>query len=102
MIDGGGWRVMNSSWYTFEYREVRRETERGRGGGGARKRFAKIGQAYGNVGLSMGYPGMNYSLTGAMSSLSKVTHGLTGGGRGKGGVSCLAFVALPLRFVVSF
>jgi hypothetical protein len=30
------------------------------------------GQAYGNVGLSMGYPGMNYSLTGAMSGLSKV------------------------------
>ena len=31
--------------------------------------------AYGNVGLSLGYPGMNYSLAGAMSSLSKVPRG---------------------------
>eukprot|EP00291_Cryptomonas_curvata_P024895 CAMPEP_0172173074 /NCGR_PEP_ID=MMETSP1050-20130122/12824_1 /TAXON_ID=233186 /ORGANISM="Cryptomonas curvata, Strain CCAP979/52" /LENGTH=397 /DNA_ID=CAMNT_0012844733 /DNA_START=789 /DNA_END=1979 /DNA_ORIENTATION=- len=31
----------------------------------------EIISAYGNVGLSLGYPGMNYSLTGAMSSLSK-------------------------------
>ncbi len=31
------------------------------------------GQAYGNVGLSMGFPGKDYSLVGAMSPVSKVS-----------------------------